>query len=595
MAHPNSITVDFNPKSGRFIIHSPFWALDLMRKIPNRKFEKNLGNAWTAPALRANVDYLNRSMPSNVTYTDAARVKMSDVLSPSKPPEEPFPSHYKFVREPRAHQMDALNWVYSKRAAALFMDMRTGKTKVVIDLAMAMWGDAKLERLTVIPLLTLRRNWYNAFMVDANRDQIDIHFLESGKQKEFDKWNAINDGRLKVLLTGIESMSAGRAHGMVTDFCGGPKTMSVIDESDTIKNHKSIRTEKMFEIRDKSEYRLILTGTPISKGPMDFYAQFEYIDPNIFGIGDFYSFRNRYAIMGGYEDKEIVAYQNMAEYTELVKPYVFQVRYADVFDSPPAEYEVRTVQMTEEQKVIYKRIRKDNTIRDSKDPKIIKLVVQNVLEKALRLHEVCGGFWAEKVDTGKFKDVTVTDKEGKAIDQIRKPIFKYIHHPVAGKNPKLDECVRTLIHDFPDDQGIVWAVHRAELDLIAEALRPHGTVAMFHGDVSEADRAQIDHDFRAGKIKWLVANPTTGGRGYTFDAAMVMVNFTSSQNLIHRLQSLERATSGTKTVPVAIIDIVVENSVDELYLEALTAKQDVADYVRDSLENRGSSVDSLPF
>lgn len=421
MAGQNSITIDFNPKSGRFIIHSPFWALELMRSIPNRKFEKALGNAWTAPALRANIDYLVKSMPSNVVYTDAARIKIQDATSPAKPKDEPFPALYKFKREPRAHQMNALNWMYSKKAFALFMDMRTGKTKVTIDLAMATWGDGKLDRMAIIPLLTLRRNWFNAFNIDANMDQVDIHFLESGKPRDFDKWNAKSDGRLKVLLTGIESMSAGRAHGMVLDFCSGPKTMSIIDESDTIKNHQSTRTQKMFEIREKCEFRGILTGTPISKGPMDFFAQFEFLDPNIFGIGDYYSFRNRYAIMGGFEDKEIVGYRNMEEYTELVKPYVHQVRYSDVFDSPPAEYEVRTVQMTEEQKVIYKRIRKDNTIRDSKDPKIIKLVAQNVLEKALRLHEVCGGFWAERVDTGKFKTVEVQGMNN-AIEQMQRPI-----------------------------------------------------------------------------------------------------------------------------------------------------------------------------
>jgi SNF2 family DNA or RNA helicase len=590
-----AINVDYSDKTGRFIIHSPFWALELMRSIPNRKFEKKLDNAWTAPALRANVQYLFDKMPSGTSFTDAARVKMHDVLNPGKPPEEPFPARYKFKREPRGHQMEALHWVYSKRAFALFMDMRTGKTKVVIDLSMAMWNDAKLERLVVIPLLTLRRNWFNAFNIDADMSKVDVHFLNSDKPKEFDKWNSTNDGRLKVLLSGVESMSAGRAHGMVLEFCAGPKTMVIVDESDTIKNHKAIRTERMFQIRDKCEYRGILTGTPISKGPMDFFAQFEFIDPNIFGIGDYYSFRNRYALMGGYDNKEIVGYQNMAEFIEISKPYVYQVRYQDVFDSPPAEYEVRTVQMTDEQKIIYKRIRKDNTIRDSRDPKIIKLVVQNVLEKTLRLHEVCGGYWAEKVDTGKFKTVDVLDSEGKAIDQIRRPIFKYLHHPVPGRNPKLDECVRLLTEEFSDDQGIVWAVHLEELFAIAAALGKHGPVALFHGGVSEDERAQIDSDFRAGKIKWLVANPTTGGRGYTFDVAMVMVNFTSSQNLIHRLQSLERATAAHKTVPVAVIDIVVENSVDELYLEALTNKQNVADFVRDAIEKRGSSVDSLPF
>lgn len=583
----DQIRIDYNPDSGRFIIHSPFWAVDLMRGIPNRKFEKRLDNAWTAPALRANIDYLNARMPTGVTYSDAARVKMHDVLNPTSEPEVPFPSRYKFKREPRDHQMEALNWGYSKKAIAYFMDMRTGKTKVVIDRSMALWQDARLERHLVVPLLTLRRNWFNAYRLDADEDKLDMFFLDSDRPKEFDRWNSKTDGRLKILLTGIESMSAGRAHGMALDFCSGPKTLTTIDESDSIKNHKSIRTQKMFELRDKSEYKMILTGTPISQGPMDFFAQLEFLDPNIIGIGDYYSFRNRYAIMGGYENKEIVAYQNQAELIELTRPYVFQVRYHDVFTSPPPEFEVRTVPMTPEQSVIYKRIKKDNTIRDSKDPKLIKLVVQNVLEKALRLHEVCGGFWAERVDTGKFKTVDV------ATGQIQKPIYDYYHHAIAGKNPKVEEAVRTLVEDYRHYQGIVWAVHTAELKLAFSMLSKHGEAALFYGDTPELERDRIDRDFKAGKIKWIVANPTTGGRGYTFDAAMVLVNISSSQSLIHRLQSLERATSPTKTEPIAIVDVVIEKSVDELYLEALTNKQDVADYVRASLDKK--SIDELPF
>jgi SNF2 family DNA or RNA helicase len=577
-----SINVDYNEKSGRFIIHSPFWALETMRAIPNRKFEKRLGNAWTAPALRANVEYLRVSLPTGSVFTDSARVKMNDVLNPPKPMEDPFPSVYKFKRQPREHQMEALNWVYSKRSFALFMDMRTGKTKVVIDLAMAMHGDGKIDRLVVIPLLTLRRNWEVAFHDDADMSKVDLHHLDTGRKKDFDKFNHTGDGRLKVLMVGIESLSAGGAIDMVLSFCSGPKTMAVIDESDSIKNHSAIRTQNMFKIRNKAEYRGIMTGTPISQGPMDFFAQLEFLDPNIIGIGDYYSFRNRYAIMGGFEDKEVVGYQNMSELIELTKPFVHQVRYANVFDSPPSVSEIRTVQLTDEQKVIYRSIKKDNTIRDGKD---IKLIIQNVLEKMLRLQEVCGGFWAERIDTGKTR---LTAKQ-----KIEKPVFKYNHHRIPGKTPKLDACIDVLTREFKEDQGIVWTVHRNEMEMIREELSNHGTVGMLHGDVSEDDRHKLDRDFRAGKIKWIVANPQTGGRGYTFDAAYVMVNYTYSHSLIHRLQSLERATSGTKTRPVVIVDLITENTVDELIIAALTSKEDVSEYVRKALEGKKRGVDEL--
>lgn len=580
------INVDYNPDTGRFIIHAPFHALQLMRAIPNRKFEKRLNNAWTAPALRANAQYLMEALPTQAVFTPAAKAKMKDVLEPQAPPELPFPSSYKFYTEPYDHQMLALNAAYSKRSFALFMDMRTGKTKVVIDLAMAYFEAGLIDRVILIPMLTLRRNWVREFSIHADPDKYETLLLDTSLGKRFMDFVKPGGSKLKVLLTGIESMSAGGAIDMALEFAGAGHTLSAIDESDTIKNHKSIRTQNMCLLRDKSDFRIIMTGTPIAKGPMDFYSQFEFLDPNIVGIGDFYSFRNRYAIMGGYEDKEIVGYQNMQELTELVKPWVYQVRYDSVFKSPPKIEEIRTVQLTDEQKSYYKSIKKDNTIRHE-DGKNIALVVQNVLEKMLRLQEVAGGIWAERLDTGKFKLI-----DG-PMGQIKKPQYAYKHHRIKGKNPKVEAVVDVMTREFADEQGIVWAIHIEELMMVAEALRPFGTVALFHGDVSEDERHQIDADFRAGKIKWIVANPTTGGRGYTFDAAGVMANYSSSFSYIKRQQSLERATSSKKIKPVVIVDIVAENSVDETVLEALSGCHDVSEYVRSAIEGKKRGVDEL--
>lgn len=576
------INVDYDTKTGRFVIHAPFFALGMMRNIPNRKFEKKLNNAWTAPALRANVQYLQEAVASNANFTDAARVKMQEVLSPTADVGRPFPKRYKFKTDPWEHQMGALNWSYGKKCGALFMDMRTGKTKTIIDLAMAMYGDALIDRLILVPLLTLRRNWRAEFGIHADLEQLDIYLLDTTKPKEFDKFNARKDGRLKVLLTGIESLSQGGAANYCLEFCCGPKTMAVIDESDSIKNGSSIRSQAMFSIREKAEYRLIMTGTPISAGPMDFYSQFEFLDPNIIGIGDFWSYRNRYAIMGGFEDKEIIGYQNMEELVELTKPFVHQVRYSDVFKSPPSIKEVRTVALTPEQKAIYKSIKKDGSIREDGN---VKLVVQNVLEKMLRMQEACGGFWAERLETDEYAKTS--------IDQLKAPKFKYKHHKIKGKDPKIECLIDVVNREYAGEQGIIWAVRINELFLIQAALSEYGKVGMLHGDVEEGMRDQLDKDFRAGRIQWIVANPQTGARGYTFDAATFMVNYSSSFNMIHREQSLERATSGKKTKPVMIIDIVAENTVDEVVLEALSTKKNVSEFVRDAIAGHRRGIDEL--
>lgn len=580
-----SINVDFDQKSGRFVIHAPFWALGMMRSIPNRKFEKRLNNAWTAPALKANVKYLSESLPSNAVITPAAKVKMQDVLEPMVPPDLPWPNDYVFKTEPFPHQQLALNACYAKKAFALFMDMRTGKTKVTIDEAMALFYARKIDRLVVIPLKTLRRNWGREFSIHADKGSYDLHYLESGEPKQYSAWEQKSDGRLKVLMVGIESLSAGKAIDMVLHFLHGDRCMVAVDESDTIKNHKAIRTENMYKIRDKAEYRLILTGTPISKGPMDFFAQFEFLDPNIFGIGDFYSFRNRYAIMGGYEDKEIVGYQNMDELTELAKPFVYQVKYTDVFKSPPAVYEVRTCELSPEQREKYARLKKDNTIRDDKNN--IKLVAQNILEKMLRLQEICGGHWSERHETGKFAIDPIT--------QIKKPKYRYEHHDIPGKRPKLELVEDIVMRDFKGEQGIIWCIYLPEIRDIYRHLTGLGiSTLVLHGDVDESDRDALDKSFRAGATQWIIANPTTGGRGYTFDAATVMINYSYSHSYIHRKQSLERATSSKKTKPVVIIDLVAEKTVDEVVLESLENKEDLADFVKNRLSQR-AAIDEIVF
>ena len=118
-----------------------------------------------------------------------------------------------------------------------------------------------------------------------------------------------------------------------------------------IKNHAAQRSKVCVRLGLSAQYKLIMTGTPVANGPMDVFMQFEFLDPNILGVGDFYSFRNRYAIMGGYDDKQVIGYQNMPELIELMSPFVFQVRKSDVLtELPPKVYQVREVEMTEEQR-----------------------------------------------------------------------------------------------------------------------------------------------------------------------------------------------------------------------------------------------------
>src|SRR5690606_34568308 len=86
----------------------------------------------------------------------------------------------------------------------------------------------------------------------------------------------------------------------------------VVDESQKIKNIRAQQTKAVIALGKTAKHRLILTGTPVTQSPLDFFAQYRFLDPRIFGT-NFTRFRSRYAIMGGYGGYKVVGYQNLEE------------------------------------------------------------------------------------------------------------------------------------------------------------------------------------------------------------------------------------------------------------------------------------------
>lgn len=570
----SNMTIDYDGKA--FIIKCPMWANELVRELPNRRWNKSK-MAWVAPILRANVVHLQGlATMGGVTLSDNARSALDGYGStPSTPQAPAFPHWYRFKRAPRKHQLDALNKGYDKNGFALFMDMQTGKSKTAIDMIAAHRMEGHIKAALIITKKTLRLNWVHALNDDCPIP-FSAHLPETSKKKDFSKWMASKHD-FKILVVGWESLSTGGMADICREFALVPHEIAIIaDETNYITGHKATRSKVAVELSKCAKYRYALTGTPATEGPMNLFMQFEFLDPQIIGLGDYYAFRNRYAVMGGFIPKEgpmrgkpveIVGYQNMDELLELIGPYSFQVMKSDAYDLPPKRYQVRDIEMTKAQKDLYKKIKSEKAITMGDDER----AVQNTLELMLRLHQVAGGY-------------TVTPREIHTHDAQGMPKVKVVYDPVEivapGDNPKILELV-DIVNEAKGKQGLIWAVYMPEIKAIVGVLRGLGLrIGELHGGIPESERQPMVDAFKRGEIDWVVGNASTGGMGYSMHTAEVSVFYNNTFKLRDRLQAEDRCWGDGQTKPGIWIDLISDKTVDMTVFNALAAKEDMHNYIR---------------
>lgn len=553
------ITLGFDAPRGRFIAACPFALTQIIRGVPNRRWVGKT-KTWSIPAIRANVNYLRDNIQHFEPTSEASRA-ISEALEKYDQPRSTaptFPAWYGFKTKPRAHQLEALNKIYEQRAVALFMSMRTGKSKTVIDFACAKRMEGKADRLLIVCPLSIRKNWVREFDVHAPIP-IDAHLLDTARK--FDCWLG-EPHDFKCLIVGVESLATGKAAGLAERFLlSGTRTIMVVDESSKIKNPRANRTKVCISLGLKAETRLILTGTPVANGPIDLYAQFEFLDTDIIGVGDYYSFRNRYAVMGGYEGKQIVGYQNMEELTEIIEPFVYQVTHRDAFpDAPDKTYVQREVELAPEQKRLYTQMKKELRVATGDQ----ELSVKNALEKALRLQQIVGGH------------VAYLDEQEMAVTAA-----------IDGPNPKVAELL-DMMEEIPGSV-VIWCAFVPEILMVAAALRKaYGDeqVVELHGAIEESERDRnVNVLFQGGTARFLVANASVGGMGLSMYKADTEVFFSNSFNYTDREQAEARAFAPGKPQGTLIVDLIATGTIDEHIHRALTAKKSMSEYIRDSIEN----------
>lgn len=489
---------------------------------------------------------------------------MGVLLSPARQ-ERQWPTWYKFNNEkfpPADHQIDALKRLYSVNAGALLMEMGTMKTRVMIDLMTAHFYERRIQFVIVITPLTVKMSTWQDEL--ANFSPCPYNFIDVDSDYQARSFRVTQD-RLTWLVVGVESLSQGKTFKALEPVTklGIPFACGV-DESTRIANWKAICTQAAFDLRRRATVKFIATGFEVKKDLEDLYAQFEFLDPNIVGCGDYFAFRNRYCIMGGYKNKEVIGYNHIDELMGLIAPHVYQCD-KSILKLPPKLYEKRIVQLTKEQRQMYTRIKSGDVERVS---------VENVLTKTLRLQQVCSGFYNED------KQESPDPKTGR----MRKLPAVQVEIVPPSKNPKLRELL--LISKEISHPMIVWVETMYEFKIVTEALGKLGKVLTIIGSTPKEERRGIIADFQTGKVPYFVGTATAGGIGTTLTAARTVAYMSNGQRLEQRVQSEDRAHRKGQTGSVTIIDIVAEGTVDVSVLANHAEKIELAMYVKSAIRDQ---------
>jgi len=463
---------------------------------------------------------------------------------------------YKFKTEPYEHQLTALGASHKKENFALFMEMGTGKSKVLIDNIAMLYDRGKINAALIVAPKGVYHNW--------ERQELPIHMpehvlyqtitwspVETKKQQTELKKLFIHNEDLVIFLMNIEAFSTKKGMKIAERFLLAHSALMAIDESTTIKSPTASRTKSVLKLRTLAKYRRILTGAPVTKSPLDLYTQCFFLDPDFLDFSSYYAFKNRYAIMvdrnvGTHSFRHVMGYRRLDELNEKLNNFSYRVLKEDCLDLPEKVYMKRIITLTDEQKKMYSEMKKFALAElEGK-----KTTATSALAQLVRLHQIICGH------------LTTDDGEVRTL-----------------KNNRIKELLDIL--EETDGKVIIWAVYRHDIKEITNVLSGRygkNSVESFFGDTLDRDRQDIIDRFqdRESDLRFFVGNPKTGGYGLTLTASHTVIYYSNSYDLEIRLQSEDRAHRISQDKKVTYIDLITEDTVDELIVKNLRSKINLA-------------------
>ena len=470
-----------------------------------------------------------------------------------------FVERYPFKNKPFLHQGAYLQRFWEDKNVAVLAEMGTGKSFMLINNAAMLYDKGRIDALLIVAPKGVYRNWYKSEIPKHMPDHVKYQMAcwnpnpKKAEKVEMElMMNAVDD--LRILIMNIEAFSTDKGQQFAKVFLRITKAMMAVDESTTIKNHTAKRTKNIIKVGKDAQYKRIVTGSPVTKSPLDLYSQCEFLDGDCLGFNSFYTFQARYGIlverkMATHTFKQIVGYRHLDELKTKLDDFSFRVTKEECLDLPDKIYLRRDVELSDEQKKAYDQMKL--MALSVLDEGVVS--TNNALTQLMRLHQITCGY--VKLDDGQEIDLP---------------------------NNRVDELMSLLAE--ASGKVIIWANYRKNIQDIKLAIqKEYGmeSVATYFGDTRAEDRQEIVDKFSdpSSNLRFFVGNPTTGGYGLTLVSAHTVIYYSNSFDLEKRLQSEDRAHRIGQTEKVTYIDLITPKTVDEHIVKALRNKINIAGQV----------------
>ena len=469
--------------------------------------------------------------------------------------------NYKFKTKPYAHQLIALEKSWDKTEYGYFMEMGTGKSKVLVDNMAMLYDKGKINGALIIAPKGVYNNWFTQeipiHLASHIQPTMVLWTASTSKTKDKEYQSLFETGHdLHILIMNVEALSTKKGLDFAAKFLRSHTTMLAVDESTTIKNPTAKRTKSILQLGKQAEYRRILTGSPVTKSPLDLFTQCNFLNEFLLGFDSFYAFRNRYAHMiernfGGRRVQLVGSYKRLDELADNIKSFSYRVLKEDCLDLPDKIYTKREIELTDEQSKAYATM-KSAALASLKGK---MATAPHVLTQMMRLHQItCGHL---KNDDGTTTTI---------------------------KNNRMKELLSLL--EEVEGKVIIWANYIYDIENIVKNISEEygaDSIVQYYGAISSQDRADAIEKFQDpnSNARFFVGNPQTAGYGITLTAASNVIYYSNGYDLEKRLQSEDRAHRIGQKKSVTYVDFIAPKTVDEKIVKALRSKMNIANQIMD--------------
>ena len=436
------------------------------------------------------------------------------------------------------------------------MEMGTGKSKVLIDNISMLYDKGKINAALIIAPKGVYQNWHDSEIPTHLVDHIDKKMvlwqatITKTQEKKLESLFQVGE-ELHILIMNVEAFSTKKGMAFASKFLNCHNTLMAIDESTTIKNPAAKRTKNILSLRSLTKYRRILTGSPVTKSPLDLFSQCNFLDPWLLDQSSYYSFRTRYAVcrkiqVHGRQVEIVVGYRNLSELSDKLKPFSYRVLKDDCLDLPKKTYLKRTIDLSDEQKKVYKQMKQEAlAVLNGK-----MVTSATVITQLMRLHQItCGHF---KSDDGTIQEI---------------------------KNNRITQLMDIL--EEVEGKAVIWAHYRYDIEKIVEAISKkygNNTVVTYYGDTTTDERQRAIKKIQdpESPVRFIIGTPQTGGYGITLTGASTMIYYSNGYDLEKRQQSEARIDRIGQEKPMTYIDIMAEDTIDMKIVKSLRSKVNIA-------------------